>query len=414
MGPLPFSFTEMKKLNPNFYYLIWLLSILWFSVSAQTEPLNTFQSDQEKLCTIQRIADKRSYGFRILPRTDQNAGGFGKTPWYRKVFPFLKTPAEKFGVDDIRALQKAFAQPRLPVGESKRSKKINEQIEQKLLEEQQQAEQLWQEWLKDNPTAEAEVKKQAELRIRYKGLGAALLPKYDWREQDLDVGEVDFQGINCESCWAFTSVDAIQISRRLAVVRSPEIKVEKRLQPSVRQLISCMVPENLYCQDNWHGKAFSFMVEKGLPLGGTDVYVANKSGHICDAEEYIKALTWDYLSVSPSKASSREEIKKAIITYGAVVSMVVFDKCLWMYGDGVFNEEQIRDGNHFVLIIGWDDTKGKKGAWLIKNSYGTTWGDQGFGWIEYESNNIGQVSAVVVADPKEEEKLTKRLDQKSQ
>ena len=43
-------------------------------------------------------------------------------------------------------------------------------------------------------------------------------------------------------------------------------------------------------------------------------------------------------------------------------------------------------GSHIILIVGWDDDKG---AWRIKNSWGTHWGDSGFGWIAYGSNKIG-------------------------
>ena len=56
-----------------------------------------------------------------------------------------------------------------------------------------------------------------------------------------------------------------------------------------------------------------------------------------------------------------------MILYGPVVSMIHFDKCLWLYGGGTFNGENNGTGSHFVLIIGWDD---KKSAWLVKNSFG--------------------------------------------
>jgi hypothetical protein len=68
-------------------------------------------------------------------------------------------------------------------------------------------------------------------------------------------------------------------------------------------------------------------------------------------------------------------------------------------GDGVFNEtvalvydnpstsaNERNNGAHLVNIVGWDDPKQ---AWLIKNSWGTSWGKNGYGWIKWGSNKIG-------------------------
>lgn len=370
---------------------------VWLQTPSETpQLLNTFQPEQEKLCKAQEILSERTYNFRTLPRADENTGAYVRKSWVEKLFPFLSPKDDKYGIDDIRYMQTKIGRP-IPVGESRQTKKVGSQIDQILQAEQTQAEQKWQDWLKENPNAAADEIKQAENSIRLKGLSATLLPRFIWSENGLDVGEAEFQGFDCNTCWAFATVDAMQISRRLAALRGQIKNFDVNLQPSTRQLISCMVPKNKYCKVNWHGAAFTFMVDKGLPLGGTDQYVADKSGHICDAENSVRALTWDYVSASPQKVSTREEIKKAILTYGAVVTMMTFDRCLWLYGGGVFNEEQNRDGSHIVIIIGWDDEKG----WRIKNSYGADWGEKGFGWIKYETNNIGQFSAVIVADPNE-------------
>ncbi|MCV3212204.1 hypothetical protein OGM63_01455 [Plectonema radiosum NIES-515] len=68
------------------------------------------------------------------------------------------------------------------------------------------------------------------------------------------------------------------------------------------------------------------------------------------------------------------------------------------YRSGVFNNPtppfECMAINLAVTIIGWDDDKQ---AWLIKNSWGPYWGEKGYMWIGYKSNNIGCGAAWVDA-----------------
>ena len=378
--------------------------------TVKDDPPESYQQTMEGLCRKQKVSEDRTYIFRTLPLPTGNTGAYGPKKWYSfldNILPFLQSSKDNYKTDDIRTLKSIYGK-NAPLGETKHSKEIRLTAEQKLIEAQQLGEQHWQEWLKLNTDKDEAEKSKAEIRIRLQGLAAARLPKFDWREHNLDVGAVGDQEF-CNNCWAFASVDAMQISRRLAAIRSQKTDFDETLRPSVRQLVSCMLPPqtNYDCKKfGWHGDAFTFMIDKGLPLGGSRKYGEEKSGWECDAEVFVKALTWDYVVPQATVITPTDALKRALIIHGPVVTVLRLDDCFGLYGGGTFNEEQKTGGRHVVLIIGWDDAKG---AWLIKNSFGTAWGENGFGWIKYASNKIGEGSAWIMADPKQEEKVLREL-----
>ncbi|RYY52143.1 MAG: hypothetical protein EOO05_22295, partial [Chitinophagaceae bacterium] len=110
----------------------------------------------------------------------------------------------------------------------------------------------------------------------------------------------------------------------------------------------------------------------------------------------------DWGIVDPSndinKIASVANIKNALCKYGVIAASVYVTPLFQNYASGVFYEfaNNTADpvSNHAIDIVGWDDDKG---AWLIKNSWGTDWGEDGYMWIKYNSNNIGRRAAWVVA-----------------
>ncbi|MEQ1923884.1 MAG: C1 family peptidase, partial [Pyrinomonadaceae bacterium] len=246
------------------------------------------------------------------------------------------------------------------------------------------------------------------------------------------------QGDGCNTCWAFatTSATTANISKN-AIDKENGVSVRIRCEdpggisavigatsvetrvPYVQDLLNCMpIKKAEICNSGWHGRVFDFMVyKKGIPMGYKDGMVlgvpdANggiderikgvgseyKKGQkfVCKpAVGYFKALAWDYVSSPPDKVPTVEELKTALVKRGPVVAGIFFDECFRDYKSGVFNEKNNRTINHVVLIIGWDDSKQ---AWLIKNSYGEKWGENGFAWIKYGSNNIGMFAAWIEAN----------------
>ncbi len=88
-----------------------------------------------------------------------------------------------------------------------------------------------------------------------------------------------------------------------------------------------------------------------------------------------------------------DAIKQVIMEHGAVTaSMYHSSKYMNKTTGGYYNNNATKS-NHAVTVVGWDDnysrdnfnTKpSKPGAWLVKNSWGTNWGKDGYFWISYE------------------------------
>lgn len=362
------------------------------------------QKTKEKACREQKPGVKRTYSFRDMSvrhpfksdgdviRPDRIEPAFGPKPKYsrwRKIIPFWKTPVDKYG-PSVFAFKKNTGRD-VPVNETKRSKRIRTMFEES---------------------------------VAARATTDASSAAFDWREEKhgLQFSQPIFQGWYCNNCWSHASVEAFQLSRQLIKRRAgftgdfDPSHVSSRnyvVEASVCYAKSLAKEESTFpCQFSWHSETLSYLVTDGLPNPEIPNIADDFSAGLrwkCSATSSVRALTWDYVSVFPHEVAKTEEIKRALVTYGPIISTIVTDDCLNLYGGGVFNElhnnytdgkgeKKLVDGDHIVLIVGWDD---KRGAWLVKNSWGTEWGENGYGWIKYGSNNIGQFAAWILADPEE-------------
>lgn len=330
--------------------------------------------------------------------------------------------AGKLSSGDRKRIEKNFWKLEIPKDETKRAKEIRAEATRKRAELKVIVEQGFQTWLKKNPNAAPEEIEGVKNILSYysgkvKRLESDLnAPKFDWRDS-INVGPVMNQGSDCNVCWAFAAINAYQASLSLSEARfgepiwlSPEGNITalpnappapERLVPSVQQLLNCMpISAERICQSGWHGTAFAFMVnEKGVPMSllpwSQDEIFKPREKSACRAFSFNRALTWDYVNSPPDKLPSVNQLKTALLEHGPIVAPVIVDDCLLAYKSGVFNEKTRGMIGHVVLIIGWDDAKQ---AWLVKNSWGEEWGEKGFAWIKYGSNNIGQFAAWIEAE----------------
>ncbi|MEW6130190.1 MAG: C1 family peptidase [Acidobacteriota bacterium] len=209
---------------------------------------------------------------------------------------------------------------------------------------------------------------------------------FDWRKLG-KVTPVRDQG-GCGSCWAFATIGAYEGSYLIRNGGSPDA--------SEQDVLSCSGLGT--CAGGWW--AFDFLLGKGDASEASYPYTATDSPCNASIPDPYWATTWGY--VKPGGATpSVGEMKQALCQYGPLAVAVRVTTAFRHYTAGVFNENASGSVNHGVTLIGWDDTKG---AWLIKNSWGTGWGDtcgygsqRGYMWITYGSNSIGYAAAWVRA-----------------
>jgi len=224
------------------------------------------------------------------------------------------------------------------------------------------------------------------------------LPNFDWRDHGYDFPVKD-QGV-CNAGYAFAAVDAV----RAAIWKKDSIKLD-----------FLDFSENNAKECNWHainhyaglpntceGGNFRMLTnlftQEGLVFETCDPYVASDTtcNTSCKSQYYI--TEWQEFSQSYQIALT-ELIKQKLIEHGPLYSQM--DPKISGFSDytgGTVLMETSTDPNkwtHGVLIVGWDDGIGPTGAWIVKNSYGTDWGDNGYFYIGYGIAGIGSSLATV-------------------
>jgi len=212
----------------------------------------------------------------------------------------------------------------------------------------------------------------------------------------------------CGSCWAFSTIGSVEGAYLKGhgaangyVDGNGDIHSSDATPAlSEQQVVSCN-PWGWGC----NGGNFAFDMLVPTHAGGHGYYPgavpASAFPYVAVAvacaipshPDYTPVAKWGYVGSSddiPSVAA----IKSAIYQHGGVSACVYADSYFQGYTGGVFtNTDNTDPVDHAILLVGWDDAAG---AWLLKNSWGPSWGVDGFMWIAYNANKVGYSAAWVV------------------
>ena len=278
--------------------------------------------------------------------------------------------------------------------EDERTLEIPKKYHQKTLETLRKQKETQEKFRKLNPLLPKDLPKIAPHKI----IPSPKAKYFSWRDRGVMTPAKNQNPYG--TCWAFACVGTMEARYYM---RHYEL-----LDLSEQDLINC----NCRKCDGTSPNKFEEKLFLGLYTEASNPYKGDGAKSPCKAEncgpcqlsvktpyhlESYTQINPEFTNAHPREPVPVDQIKAALIEHGPIIVKMHIPTTGSAFGSvkgtQVFTETiplvyepERNNGAHIVIIVGWDDNKG---AWLIKNSWGTSWGDNGFGWITYGSNKIG-------------------------
>jgi KDEL-tailed cysteine endopeptidase len=210
----------------------------------------------------------------------------------------------------------------------------------------------------------------------YVPTGKSVPSSIDWREKGA-VTPVKDQG-QCGSCWSFSATGAMEGAWAIAK--------GKLVSLSEQQLIDCSKKYgNLGCNGGQMDAAFDYAIDNGMCEESAYPYTA--SGGDCHSCTTVVKIA-NCQDVSPN---NQVDLKEAVSKGPVSIAIEADTRVFQFYSSGVITSTSCGTKlDHGVLIVGYGEENGIP-FWLVKNSWGTSWGEAGYVKIERSesTNDIG-------------------------
>jgi C1A family cysteine protease len=210
--------------------------------------------------------------------------------------------------------------------------------------------------------------------------------EFDWRDKSGVVTPVYNQG-QCGSCWAFSATENIE--SRWALAGHPLTRL------SMQQVVSCDTMD-YGCDGGWPYHAYEYIHN----AGGQDTYAsypytaADTPCEFKKADIDAKVASWTYVTSTDSESEMVDYL------YANGPLSVCVDAEQWMtYTHGVFLAKDCgKDIDHCVQATGYN-LAANPPYWIIRNSWGTDWGEAGYMLLEYGKNSCAVAEVVTSSIP---------------
>lgn len=203
------------------------------------------------------------------------------------------------------------------------------------------------------------------------------------------VPEVKDQG-QCGSCWSFSKTASLE-SALLASGQQPAVNL------SEQELVSCD-KEQFGCQGGLLSD-FKYQIDKGqvkesdYPYTGTD----SRCKSVLPAHT-AKGDSFSYIG-APDRGPTEKELKCALFKSKTVPWITVSASSAWSSPPAseksVYSRCSNGETNHAVGVVGWWKQPNGKTAFIMKNSWGKSWGDNGYMSMPLGCDSFGEEAAYI-------------------